>query len=155
MERNTGPVIPNAMHPVRSRYPMPTVRAFRCCSRSTDPKLVQTAGQDIHEPCHPFRPVVGEIRSKPAGSDVRVVHPKPVMASNTERISSRSRNPKNIGVIAPGPIPPVVVPPGAKFGLRPIIITRITLARSGIASVMPAGPRRPEQYAVSLKNGDR
>ena len=39
--------------------------------------------------------------------------------------------------------------------LSSISSTRMTLARSGISSVMPSSFSTARQYAVSLKNGER
>ncbi len=69
---------------------------------------------------------------------------------------SRSRNPKIIAVSAPSSMPPVASATRCEdIRLSSIISTRMTVARSGISSVMPSSFSTPRQYAVSLKNGDR
>ena len=58
--------------------------------------------------------------------------------------------------IAPSSIPPVASATKCdEIRLSSIIITRMTLARSGMSSVTPSNFSTPRQYAVSLKNGDR
>jgi len=69
-----------------------------------------------------------------------------VIASNTLRISSRSRNPKNIALIAPSSMPPVAnATRWLEIRLSSINITRMTLARGGIWSVMPSSFSTPRQ----------
>ena len=58
--------------------------------------------------------------------------------------------------MAPNSMPPVASATRCEeIRLSSIIITRMTLTRSGIWSVMPSSFSTPRQYAVSLKNGAR
>ncbi len=68
------------------------------------------------------------------------------MASNTVRIASRSRKPKNIGVIAPSSIPPVASATRCdEIRFSSMSITRITEARAGMSSVTPSSRSTPRQ----------
>ncbi len=78
------------------------------------------------------------------------------IASYTVRMASRSRKPKNIALIAPSSMPPVAsATRWLEIRLSSISSTRMTVARSGMSSVMPSSFSTPRQYTVSLKNGDR
>ena len=64
---------------------------------------------------------------------------RPVTISKMSRTSSRSRKPNSIAVSAPSSIPPVArATRWEEIRFSSIIITRMTLARSGIWSVMPS-----------------
>ncbi|SKW63414.1 Uncharacterised protein [Mycobacteroides abscessus subsp. massiliense] len=71
---------------------------------------------------------------------------RPVTASKTFKIISRSRKPRNIAVIAPSSMPPVASATRCEeIRLSSIINTRITVARSGISSVMSSSFSTPRQ----------
>nr|CRL75941.1 hypothetical protein CPGR_01583 [Mycolicibacter nonchromogenicus] len=81
---------------------------------------------------------------------------RPLIASKMSSTSSRSRKPKSITESAPSSMPPVASATRCEeIRLSSIIRTRMTLARSGMSSVMPSSFSTPRQYTVSLKNGDR
>ena len=66
--------------------------------------------------------------------------------SNKVRMISRPRKPTNIGVMAPNSMPPVAnATRWDEIRLSSIIITRMTLTRSGISSVMPSSFSTPRQ----------
>ena len=61
-----------------------------------------------------------------------------------------------MALMAPSSIPPVAsATRWLEIRLSSISITRMTVARCGIASVMSNSFSTPRQYAVSLKNGER
>ena len=81
---------------------------------------------------------------------------RPVTISKIGRMRSRSRKPTVMTVVAPISMPPV--PRATRWEVirvSSIISTRITLARSGIWSVMPSSFSTARQKTASLNNGVR
>ncbi|CAB4614852.1 unannotated protein [freshwater metagenome] len=96
----------------------------------------------------------GRSCATPPGRTYAIFIRKPATNSNTSKTFSRSRKAKIIGDNAPSSSAPV---PSAtmcdEIRLNSIIITRITVARSGTSLVMPSNFSTPKQYAVSLNSG--
>ena len=81
---------------------------------------------------------------------------RPVTISKIDRIRSRSRKPTVMTVVAPISMPPVArATRWEVIRLSSIMSTRMTLARSGIWSVMPSSFSTARQKTASLKNGVR
>ncbi len=81
---------------------------------------------------------------------------RPVIISRSLRTTSRAPNPLVIIVVEPISMPPVARKTRCdETRCSSIIITRMTVARSGTSSVTPSSCSTPRQKAVSLMRGVR
>ncbi len=79
---------------------------------------------------------------------------RPVIISSRVSTTSRAPNPLVIIVVAPISMPPVARKTRCEeMRCSSIIITRMTVARSGISSVMPSSFSTARQYVVSFISG--
>ena len=108
-----------------------------CCRSSSFSVSGQPLGQQLEQVADPVDGTGRQVlrRRRRDGCSAWFIR-RPVIISKMSRISSRSRKPKVIAVSAPSSMPPVAsATRWEEIRLSSIIITRMTLARSGIWSV--------------------